>query len=218
MLGSPSPYWGLCFPYWGPHSYSGVPITVPGSPSPHRGLHLHTRVSISIRGLPSPCWGLHPCAWGSHALGLHSDLLDSLGQLWSCPGGASVHLPPPEASSCMWHISRDLSLPLWSLPQVQLCPATPGLVVLERLQFCCFQEFRHLSRCPPEPMVLLDQEQSAFPTLRPIPPPAPPEAGGCLSGLLSPRAAGGQPCRSQWGELTNLGFSITPFSQGFPSL
>lgn len=171
MLGSPYPNWVSHLPTGVSISHTGGPIPILGSPSPCLGLHLHAgspspyRVSHLHAGVSIPVPGV------PHALGLHSDLLDSLGQLWSCPGGVSVHRPPPEASSCMWDISRDLSLPLWSLPQVQLCPATPGLVVLERLQFCCFQEFRHLSRCPPEPMVLLDQKQSAFPTLRPIPPP-----------------------------------------------
>lgn len=98
--------------------------------------------------------------------------LDSSGQVGGCLAGA-VHSPSSHRHS---HLHLGLwegggSFPLWSHPQVQLCPARPGLAVLERLWFCCFQELGQLCGCPPEHLVLLNQKQSDFPTSPRIPPP-----------------------------------------------
>ena len=65
------------------------------------------------------------------------------------------------------------------------------------------------ARCLPECRIPLNQEQSAPPTLSPIP--FAPRQGDAPSGLRSPHAASGRPCWSQLGEIMSL-TSVSPCS------
>ena len=152
------------YPLWGLHPHCGVsiptagpPSSTAGPPSPPRGLHPHYGVSIPAVGSLSPLWCLHSLSGVSTPLPGTPSLspgfpmprassvthVDSWARFGAAQEGLSVRLPPTEASLCLWTLMGDWSLPLWSLPRVQLCPARPGLVALERLRFCCFQELRH---------------------------------------------------------------------------
>lgn len=141
---SPSPFRGLC-----PHC--GVSIPIVGSlshtvcsPSPLRGLsplwgypstlwglHLHCGVFIPFMGSPPPIPGTPYLSPGFPMPGASSVThVDSWARCGAAQEGFLFTYLPQRLPSAFRTLIGDWSLPLWSLPRVQLCPARPGLVAL----------------------------------------------------------------------------------------
>ena len=158
ILGPLSPLWGLhphcgvfiphcvlSIPTLGPLPTVGVSIHTVGSPSSivgvfipflgssllFWGLHLHCVVFIPFMGSPPPIPGTPYLSPGFPMPGASSVThVDSWARCGAAQEGFVFTFLPQRLPSAFRTLIGDWSLPLCSLPRVQLCPARPGWVAL----------------------------------------------------------------------------------------
>ena len=144
IVGSPSLLWGLYPPLCALHPHSGASPHC-GGIHPHCGVSIfHCGVFIPFLGSPPPLCSLHslydvptpdsrdpiPVPRVPHARGFLVTHVDSWARCRAAQEGFLFTFLPQRLPSAFRTLIGDWSLPLWSLPPVQLCPARPGWVAL----------------------------------------------------------------------------------------